>query len=217
MDEIEKAALRTRNSMRRGRTNGHGTAAVGPPGTNGGNERSKDRHKRSTCTAPRHPVRRRPPWRRGQDRGTGDTGARSAKRDETNKLVEHHNLEVYSRHWRTRSICTFLSPAFSTPGPYSATVAIVRARHRGASDFGTSRRGRQFPARLHFHSWWSRDSERGKSGPCIEQKGPPTCKPKDGHDSRGRNYKAETQLPTSRFVSFRFVGFDAGRPLLSGT
>ena len=36
---------------------------------------------------------------------------------------------------------------------------------------------------------------------CIEHKGPPSTKnmhTKDGHDSRGRNYKAETQLPHVR-------------------
>ena len=53
------------------------------------------------------------------------------------------------------------------------------------------------------------DSERGESGPCIfasciEHKGPPSTKnmhTKDDHDSRGRNYKAETQLPTFAWAS----------------
>ena len=39
--------------------------------------------------------------------------------------------------------------------------------------------------------------------PGIEHKGPPSTKKmqKDGHDSRGRNYKAETQLPTFAWAS----------------
>ena len=44
----------------------------------------------------------------------------------------------------------------------------------------------------------------GQSRPCIEHKGPPSTKKmhtKDGHDSRGRNYKAETQLPTFAWAS----------------
>ena len=44
----------------------------------------------------------------------------------------------------------------------------------------------------------------GQSRPCIEHKGPPSTKnmhTKDGHDSRGRNYKAETQLPTFAWAS----------------
>ena len=44
----------------------------------------------------------------------------------------------------------------------------------------------------------------GLSRPCIEHKGPPSTKnmhTKDGHDSRGRNYKAETQLPTFAWAS----------------
>ena len=44
-----------------------------------------------------------------------------------------------------------------------------------------------------------------QSRPCIEHKGPPSTKnmhTKDGHDSRGRNYKAaETQLPTFAWAS----------------
>jgi len=44
----------------------------------------------------------------------------------------------------------------------------------------------------------------GQFRPCIEHKGPPSTKnmhKKDGHDSRGRNYKAETQLPTFAWAS----------------
>ena len=44
----------------------------------------------------------------------------------------------------------------------------------------------------------------GQFRPCIEHKGPPSTKnmhTKDGHDSRGRNYKAETQLPTFAWAS----------------
>ena len=44
----------------------------------------------------------------------------------------------------------------------------------------------------------------GQSRPCIEHKGLPSTKnmhTKDGHDSRGRNYKAETQLPTFAWAS----------------
>ena len=44
----------------------------------------------------------------------------------------------------------------------------------------------------------------GQLRPCIEHKGPPSTKnmhTKDGHDSRGRNYKAETQLPTFAWAS----------------
>ena len=43
-----------------------------------------------------------------------------------------------------------------------------------------------------------------QSRPCIEHKGPPSTKnmhTKDGHASRGRNYKAETQLPTFAWAS----------------
>ena len=44
----------------------------------------------------------------------------------------------------------------------------------------------------------------GQFRSCIEHKGPPSTKnmhTKDGHDSRGRNYKAETQLPTFAWAS----------------
>ena len=41
----------------------------------------------------------------------------------------------------------------------------------------------------------------GQSRPCIEHKGPPSTKnmhTKDGHDSRGRNYKLRRSSPRSR-------------------
>ena len=45
----------------------------------------------------------------------------------------------------------------------------------------------------------------GLSRPCIEHKWAPfdekNMHTKDGHDSRGRNYKAETQLPTFAWAS----------------
>ena len=114
---------------------------------------------------------------------------RAAPGDEQN-LVEHHSLEVYSRHWRTRSIFPSLSPASSTPGSF------IRPR-RLLSEKYTEGLHPERPAR-------GAVLYTGQSRPCIEHKGPPSTKnmhTKDGHDSRGRNYKAETQLPTFAWAS----------------
>ena len=92
--------------------------------------------------------------------------------------------------WRTRSILPSLSPRiFLHLAVHSATVAIVRAVHRGPPPERSGEGG---------------SSLRGQTCPCIEHKGPPSTKnmhTKDGHASRGRNYKAETQLPTFAWAS----------------
>ena len=94
------------------------------------------------------------------------------------------------RHWRTRSILPSLSPVSSTPGRLFGHGGNSPSSTPRAST-GAFRRGGQFSTRTNFLSRRSRDSERGKSWPCIEHKGPPSTNnmhPKDGHDSRGRNY-----------------------------
>ena len=96
-----------------------------------------------------------------------------------------------------------LPPYLPTPGR-SFGHGGNRPSSTPRASTGAFRRGGQFSTRTNFLSWRSRDSERGKSWPCIEHKGPPSTKnmhTKDGHDSRGRNYKAETQLPTFAWAS----------------
>ena len=95
------------------------------------------------------------------------------------------------RHWRTRSILPSLSPRiFLHLAVYSGTVAISTEKYTEGLHPERPARG----AVLYT----------GQSRPCIEHKGPPSTKnmhTKDGHDSRGRNYKAETQLPTFAWAS----------------
>ena len=106
---------------------------------------------------------------------TGEGGDRNAQR----------------RHWRTRSIFPSLSPRiFLHLAVYSGTVAISTEKYTEGLHPERPARG----AVLYT----------GQSRPCIEHKGPPSTKnmhTKDGHDSRGRNYKAETQLPTFAWAS----------------
>ena len=95
------------------------------------------------------------------------------------------------RHWRTRSIFPSLSPRiFLHLAVHSGTVAISTEQYTEGLHPERPARG----AVLYT----------GLSRPCIEHKGPPSTKnmhTKDGHDSRGRNYKAETQLPTFAWAS----------------
>ena len=81
-------------------------------------------------------TRRQPSVPRRPFRGTrhGARGYRSAQRQETNQ--SHRSSIIISkskqRHWRTRSILPSLSPRiFLHLTVHSATVAIVRAVHRG--------------------------------------------------------------------------------------
>ena len=99
--------------------------------------------------------------------------ARSARR---RTLVEHSNLEVSPRIFHAWS---FIRPRRQLTEQYTEGL------HRSVPARG---------AVLYT----------GQSRPCIEHKGPPSTKnmhTKDGHDSRGRNYKAETQLPTFAWAS----------------
>ena len=111
------------------------------------------------------------PWG-GYARDKGATGTRSTRR-------------------RTRSIFPSLSPRiFLHLAVYSGTVAISTEKYTEGLHPERPARG----AVLYT----------GQSRPCIEHKGPPSTKnmhTKDGHDSRGRNYKAETQLPTFAWAS----------------
>ena len=105
---------------------------------------------------------------------------------------EGGDRNAQQRHfWRTRSIFPSLSPRiFLHLAVYSGTVAISTEKY-------TEGLHPERPARGAVLS-------TGQSRPCIEHKGPPSTKnmhTKDGHDSRGRNYKAETQLPTFAWAS----------------
>ena len=104
---------------------------------------------------------------------------------------EGGDRNAQQRHWRTRSILPSLSPRiFLHLAVYSATVGISSEKY-------TEGLHRSVPAR-------GAVLYTGQSRPCIEHKGPPSTKnmhTKDGHDSRGRNYKAETQLPTFAWAS----------------
>ena len=91
---------------------------------------------------------------------------------------------------RTRSIFPSLSPASSTPGSFIRPRWLLTEKYTEGLHPERPARG----AVLYT----------GQSRPCIEHKGPPSTKnmhTKDGHDSRGRNYKAETQLPTFAWAS----------------
>ena len=119
-------------------------------------------------------------------------GYRSAQRQETNQ--GHRSSIIISKSNNAtgaRALYFPLSPRiFYAWFVYSTTAATDRAVHRGPPPRSV-RRGGQFSTRTNFLSRRSRDSERGKSWPCIEHKGPPSTNnmhPKDGHDSRGRNY-----------------------------
>ena len=98
--------------------------------------------------------------------------------------------DAQQRHWRTRSIFPSLSPASSTPGSFIRPRWLLTEKYTEGLHPERPARG----AVLYT----------GQSRPCIEHKGPPSTKnmhTKDGHDSRGRNYKAETQLPTFAWAS----------------
>ena len=94
-----------------------------------------------------------------------------------------------TRHWRTRSIFPSLSPRiFLHLAVYSGTVAISTEKYTEGLHLGASGEG---GAVLYT----------GQFRPCIEHKGPPSTKnmhTKDGHDSRGRNYKLRRSSPRSR-------------------
>ena len=90
-----------------------------------------------------------------------------------------------------RALYSPLSPPAS-----SYTWPFIRARWQSSEQY-TEGLHRSVPAR-------GAVLYTGLSRPCIEHKGPPSTKnmhTKDGHDSRGRNYKAETQLPTFAWAS----------------
>ena len=103
---------------------------------------------------------------------------------------EGGDRNAQQRHWRTRSIFPSLSPASSTPGSFIRPRWLLTEKYTEGLHPERPARG----AVLYT----------GQSRPCIEHKGPPSTKnmhTKDGHDSRGRNYKAETQLPTFAWAS----------------
>ena len=104
---------------------------------------------------------------------------------------EGGDRNAQQRHWRTRSIFPSLSPRiFLHLAVYSGTVAISTEKYTEGLHPERPARG----AVLYT----------GQFRSCIEHKGPPSTKnmhTKDGHDSRGRNYKAETQLPTFAWAS----------------
>ena len=87
-----------------------------------------------------------------------------------------------------RSIFPSLSPRiFLHLAVYSGTVAISTEKYTEGLHPERPARG----AVLYT----------GQSRPCIEHKGPPSTKnmhTKDGHDSRGRNYKLRRSSPRSR-------------------
>ena len=83
-----------------------------------------------------------------------------------------------------------LSPASSTPGSFIRQRWLLTEKYTEGLHPERPARG----AVLYT----------GQFRSCIEHKGPPSTKnmhTKDGHDSRGRNYKAETQLPTFAWAS----------------
>ena len=95
-----------------------------------------------------------------------------------------------SSHWRTRSILPSLSPRIFH------AWSFIRPRRRLTEQY-TEGLHRSVPAR-------GAVLYTGQFRSCIEHKGPPSTQnmhTKDGHDSRGRNYKAETQLPTFAWAS----------------
>ena len=84
------------------------------------------------------------------------------------------------------------SALYSPPSPpvSSYTWPFIRPRWQSSEQY-TEGLHRSVPAR-------GAVPYTGQFRSCIEHKGPPSTKnmhTKDGHDSRGRNYKAETQLP----------------------
>jgi len=88
---------------------------------------------------------------------------------------------------RTRSIFPSLSPASSTPGSFIRPRWLLTEKYTEGLHPERPARG----AVLYT----------GQSRPCIEHKGPPSTKnmhTKDGHDSRGRNYKLRRSSPRSR-------------------
>ena len=88
---------------------------------------------------------------------------------------------------RTRSIFPSLSPASSTPGSFIRPRWLLTEKYTESLHPERPARG----ALLYT----------GQSRPCIEHKGPPSTKnmhTKDGHDSRGRNYKLRRSSPRSR-------------------
>ena len=88
----------------------------------------------------------------------------------------------------TRSIFPSLSPASSYTWPF------IRPRWRYRPRSTPRASTRSVPAR-------GAVLYTGQSRPCIEHKGPPSTKnmhTKDGHDSRGRNYKLRRSSPRSR-------------------
>ena len=98
-----------------------------------------------------------------------------------------HRGGLEKRHWRTRSIFPSLPRIFLHLAVYSGTVAISTEKYTEGLHPERPARG----AVLYT----------GQSRPCIEHKGPPSTKnmhTKDGHDSRGRNYKLRRSSPRSR-------------------
>ena len=119
-------------------------------------------------------------------------GYRSAQRQETNQ--GHRSSIIISKSKNAigaRALYSPLSPpASSTPGSFIRPRWLLTEKYTEGLHPERPARG----AVLYT----------GQSRPCIEHKGPPSTKnmhTKDGHDSRGRNYKAETQLPTFAWAS----------------
>ena len=103
---------------------------------------------------------------------------------------EGGDRHAQQRHWRTRSILPSLSPRIFH------AWSFIRPRRQLTEQY-TEGLHRSVPAR-------GAVLYTGQFRSCIEHKGPPSTKnmhTKDGHDSRGRNYKAETQLPTFAWAS----------------
>ena len=119
-------------------------------------------------------------------------GYRSAQRQETNQ--SHRSSIIISKSKNAigaRALYSPLSPpASSTPGSFIRPRWLLSEQYTEGLHPERPARG----AVLYT----------GQPRPCIEHKGPPSTKnmhTKDGHDSRGRNYKAETQLPTFAWAS----------------
>ena len=119
-------------------------------------------------------------------------GYRSAQRQETNQ--GHRSSIIISKSKNAIGARALYSPP--SPPVSSYTWPFIRPRWQSSEQY-TEGLHRSVPAR-------GAVLYTGQFRSCIEHKGPPSTKnmhTKDGHDSRGRNYKAETQLPTFAWAS----------------
>ena len=128
----------------------------------------------------------------GRLRAEKGGGYRSAQRQETNQ--GHRSSMIISKSNNAIGARALYSPL--SPPVSSYTWPFIRPRWQSSEQY-TEGLHRSVPAR-------GAVLYTGQFRSCIEHKGPPSTKnmhTKDGHDSRGRNYKAETQLPTFAWAS----------------